>query len=102
VGTPIWASQPLDLQSNWLKPVIMTDKWQTRPLVREGAPYGRDSNFQGRINSPELDTKTDRLTGRQLQCDSDSDSDPDSDLQRTAEDVWSTTKKNLFSHCTDF
>jgi hypothetical protein len=28
----------------------MTEKWQTRPLVREGAPYGRDSNFQARIN----------------------------------------------------
>jgi hypothetical protein len=25
-------------------------KWQTRPLVREGAPYGQESNFQGRIN----------------------------------------------------
>jgi hypothetical protein len=24
----------------------MTDKRQTRPLVREGAPHGRDSNFQ--------------------------------------------------------
>jgi hypothetical protein len=24
----------------------MTDKRQTRPLVREGAPHGEDSNFQ--------------------------------------------------------
>jgi hypothetical protein len=35
---------------NWLKPVTMTDRWQTRPLVREGAPYGQDNNFQGRMN----------------------------------------------------
>jgi hypothetical protein len=28
----------------------MTDKWQTRPLVREGAPYGQDCNFQWKIN----------------------------------------------------
>jgi hypothetical protein len=25
-------------------------KWQTRPLVREGAPYGQDCNFQSRMN----------------------------------------------------
>jgi hypothetical protein len=24
----------------------MTDKWQTRPLVREGAPYGQDYGAQ--------------------------------------------------------
>jgi hypothetical protein len=26
----------------------VTDKWQTRPLVREGAPYGQDCNFQSK------------------------------------------------------
>jgi hypothetical protein len=30
--------------------LTMIDKWQTRPLVREGAPYGQDSNFQTRMN----------------------------------------------------
>jgi hypothetical protein len=52
----------------------MTDKWQIRPLVREGAPHGQDSNFQTR-RSMGLDTKTDKLTDHQLQCDSDSDSE---------------------------
>jgi hypothetical protein len=28
----------------------MTDKWQTQPLVRDGAPYGQDTNFQTRRN----------------------------------------------------
>jgi hypothetical protein len=53
---------------------------QTRPLVREGAPYRQDSNFQQNKQisghkPPQmgLDTKTDRLTDRQSQCDSDSD-----------------------------
>jgi hypothetical protein len=50
----------------------MTDKWQTRPLVREGAPHGQDSSFQTRRNIwSGLDTKTDRLTDRQLQSDFD-------------------------------
>jgi hypothetical protein len=44
----------------------MTDKSQTRPLVREGAPHGQDSNFQTRRN-------IDRLTNRQSQCDFDFD-----------------------------
>jgi hypothetical protein len=35
---------------NWLRQVTMTDKWQTRPLVREGAPHGQDGNFQEWIN----------------------------------------------------
>jgi hypothetical protein len=30
--------------------LTMNDKWQTRPFVREGAPYGQDSNFQTRMN----------------------------------------------------
>jgi hypothetical protein len=47
--------------------LTMADKWQTRPLVREGAPHGQDSNFQTRMNiwswgPTGLDTKTDRLT----------------------------------------
>jgi hypothetical protein len=29
----------------------MTDKWQTRPLVREGAPIEHDSNFHIRKKS---------------------------------------------------
>jgi hypothetical protein len=54
----------------------MTDKLQTRPLVGEGAPHGEDSNFQteetsGHEPQQGLDTKTDRLTDRQLQCDFD-------------------------------
>jgi hypothetical protein len=54
----------------------MTDKWQTRPLVREGAPHGRESNFQTRRNIwLGLDTKTDRLIDRQSQCDFDFDFD---------------------------
>jgi hypothetical protein len=51
----------------------MTDKWQNRPLVREGAPHGQDSNFQTRRNIWGLDTKTDRLTDRQSECDFDFD-----------------------------
>jgi hypothetical protein len=47
----------------------MTDKWQTRPLVREGSPYGQDSNIQGRINRSWA--PTDRLADCQSQCDSD-------------------------------
>jgi hypothetical protein len=47
----------------------MTDKRQTRPLVREGAPHGQDSNFQqeetsGHESQLGLDTKTDRQTDR--------------------------------------
>jgi hypothetical protein len=56
----------------------MTDKWQTRPLVREGAPYGQDCNFQSKCISDHepqtgLDIKTDRLTDCQSQSDSDSE-----------------------------
>jgi hypothetical protein len=45
----------------------MTDKWQTRPIVREGAPYRQDYNFQSKCISGHephtgLDIKTDRLT----------------------------------------
>jgi hypothetical protein len=29
----------------------MTDKRQTRPLVREGATHGQDSNFQTRVET---------------------------------------------------
>jgi hypothetical protein len=47
----------------------MTVKWQTRPLVREGAPHGQDSNFQTRRNI----WSRDRLTDRQSQCDFDFD-----------------------------
>jgi hypothetical protein len=56
----------------------MTDKWQTRLLAIEGAPYGQDSNFQPKqISGHEpqrgLDTKTDSLTDHQLQSDFDFD-----------------------------
>jgi hypothetical protein len=53
----------------------MTDKWQTRPLVREDAPIEQDSNFHiGKRNlvvGPRrvLDTKTYWLTDRQSQYD---------------------------------
>jgi hypothetical protein len=61
----------------------MTDKRETRPLVREGAPNEQDSNFHirkkreksGHEPYPELDTKTGRLTDRQSQCDLDLDLD---------------------------
>jgi hypothetical protein len=54
----------------------MTDKCETRPLVREGAPNEQDSNIHTRKKSghgpqPVLDTKTDRLTDSQLHCDLD-------------------------------
>jgi hypothetical protein len=54
-----------------------SDKRQTRPLVREGAPYRQDSNFQeeeisGHEPQTGLDTKTDWLTDRHSECDSDS------------------------------
>jgi hypothetical protein len=55
----------------------MTDKWQTRPLDREGAPNGQDSNFHKKKTSLGLDTKTDRLTDRQLQLEFDFDFDFD-------------------------
>jgi hypothetical protein len=59
----------------------MTDKWQTRPLVREDAPIEQDNNFHigGRkknlVVGPRrvLDTKTYWLTDRQSQCDFDFD-----------------------------
>jgi hypothetical protein len=45
------------------------DKWQTRPLVREGAPKRQDSNFKKKISGQKsqiwLDTKTYWLTDRQ-------------------------------------
>jgi hypothetical protein len=44
----------------------LTDKWQTRPLVREVAPYGQDCNFQWKINiwswAPDGARHQDRLT----------------------------------------
>jgi hypothetical protein len=55
----------------------MTDKWQTLPLVREGAPYGQDCNFQWKINiwswAPDGARHQDGLTDCQSQSDSDSD-----------------------------
>jgi hypothetical protein len=46
-----------------------TDKWQTRPLVREGAPQRQGSNFEkknsGQKSQIGLDTKTYWLTDRQ-------------------------------------
>jgi hypothetical protein len=52
------------------------DKWQTRPLIREGAPQRQDSNFQkttfgqkvisGHKSQSGLDTSTYWLTDRQL------------------------------------
>jgi hypothetical protein len=59
-----------------------TDTWQTRPLVREGAPKRQDSNFEKKKISDQiprfgLDTKTYQLTDRQLQCDFDFDFDFD-------------------------
>jgi hypothetical protein len=51
------------------------DKWQTRPLVREGAPLRQDSNFQtttfgqkvipGHKSQSGLNTSTYWLTDRQ-------------------------------------
>jgi hypothetical protein len=63
--------------SNYQLPT-MTDKRQTRPLVREGAPHGQAVTFKqeeisGRVPQPGLDDKTDRLTDRQSQCDFDFD-----------------------------
>jgi hypothetical protein len=46
----------------------MTDKWQTRPLVREGASRGQEETSDHEPQ-PLLDTKTDR----QSQCDFDFD-----------------------------
>jgi hypothetical protein len=72
----------------------MTDKWQTRHLVREGAPHGQGSNFQTRRNiwswapvgARHQDWQTDWLTDwRQLQCDSDSDTRPYSDSVQFSE-----------------
>jgi hypothetical protein len=53
-----------------------TDTWQTRPLVREGAPKRQDRNFEekrisGQKSQIGLDTKTYWLTDRQSQCDFD-------------------------------
>jgi hypothetical protein len=50
-----------------------SDKRQTRPLVREGAPYGQDSNFHTRINiwgsTPRLTVSCNvTLTLEELQC----------------------------------
>jgi hypothetical protein len=60
----IWSVQSGYKEDNWGNPVsnskivnnctndnelilpTMTDKRQTRPLVREGTPHGQDSNFQ--------------------------------------------------------
>jgi hypothetical protein len=52
------------------------DKWQTQPLVREGAPHRQDSNFQkttfgqkvisGRKSQSGLNTLTYWLADRQL------------------------------------
>jgi hypothetical protein len=46
-----------------------TDTWQTRPLVREGAPKRQDSNFEKKISDQKsqigLDTKKNWLTDRQ-------------------------------------
>jgi hypothetical protein len=50
--------------------VEFNDTWQTRPLVREGAPKRQDSNFEKKnlwSNVP------DWLTDRQSQCDFDFD-----------------------------
>jgi hypothetical protein len=62
----------------------MTDKRQTRPLVREDAPIKQDSNFHigggNLVVGPRrvLDTKTYWLTDRQSQYDFDFDFDFDS------------------------
>jgi hypothetical protein len=62
----------------------MTDKWQTQPLVREGAPIEQDCNFHLRrrrkknlVMDPRrvLDTKTYWLTDRQSQYNLDLDFD---------------------------
>jgi hypothetical protein len=56
-----------------------TNTWQTRPLVREGAPERKDSNFEKKISGQKsqigLDTKTYWPTDRQSQCDFDFDFD---------------------------
>jgi hypothetical protein len=53
-----------------------TDTWQTRPLVKEGAPKKQNSNFEEKkilVKGPRfgLDTKTYWLTYRQSQSDFD-------------------------------
>jgi hypothetical protein len=57
----------------------MTDKRETRPLVREGAPQWQDSNCQTVINiwswAPNGARHQDRLTDCQSQCDFDFDFD---------------------------
>jgi hypothetical protein len=57
----------------------MTDKWQTRPLVREDAPYGQDCNFKRKINiwswAADGARHQGRLTDRQLQSNFDFDFD---------------------------
>jgi hypothetical protein len=55
-----------------LLPLTLTDKWQIRPLVRDGAPYKTGQQLSNKNQYLGLDTKTDRLTDRQSQCDSDS------------------------------
>jgi hypothetical protein len=61
----------------------MTDKWQTRPLVREDEPIEQDSTFhiggkkENLVMGPRrvLDTKTYWLTDHESQYDFDFDLD---------------------------
>jgi hypothetical protein len=70
----------------------MTDKWQIRPFVREGAPHGQNSNFQTRMNIwswfPDGARNQDRLTDRQLQCDSDFHSENSENPANESYPVW--------------
>jgi hypothetical protein len=66
----------------------MTDKWQTRPVVREGAPIEQGSNVHIRekknlVMGPRrvLDTKTYWLTDRQSQDDFDFDFDSEQSVR---------------------
>jgi hypothetical protein len=56
-----------------------TETWQTRPLVREGAPKRQNSNFEGKKKSGQMSKiwawHQDILTDCQSQCDFDFDFD---------------------------
>jgi hypothetical protein len=65
-------SKTLSLRSSGHSSSDYIDKWQTRPLVREGAPKWQDSDFKkkekisGQKSQIGLDTKINWLTDCQL------------------------------------
>jgi hypothetical protein len=69
-----------------------TDTWQTRPLVREGAPKRQDSKFEKKslVKCPRfgLETKTYWLTDRQSQCDFDFDLSSSNSLDKRISTVF--------------